>query len=133
MVGDGVLPLQILITSSRLELGKELFPGGRLVQSFLRLPNFGSAQLAETWITRSPDHQRAKCSAESCSMERVCDGEEEEEKEGPRPCQKTYLQFGSLSLEGAQYHISYLPATDKLFSHFELFHKQSRPPEMNAF
>jgi len=35
-------------------------------------------------ITR--DHQRAKCSAESCSMERVCDGEEEEEKEGPRPC-----------------------------------------------
>ena len=30
-------------------------------------------------------------------MERVCDGEEEEEKEGPRPCEKTYLslQFGS--------------------------------------
>ena len=68
-------------------------------------------------------------------MERVCDGEEEEEKEGPRPCQKTYLslQFGSLSFVGAQYHISCLPATDKLFSHFELFHRQSRPPEVIAF
>ena len=62
MVGDGVLPLQFLITSSRLELGKELFPGGRLVQSFLRLPSFGSAslrRLGSPEITRWPDHQRS--------------------------------------------------------------------------
>ena len=82
MVGDGVLPLQILITSSRLELGKELFPGGRLVQSFLRLPSFGSAQgsslrrlgspeiTRDHQITRGPSARRRAAPWRECVMGR---------------------------------------------------------------
>ena len=62
VVGDGVLPLQFLITSSRLELGKELFPSWRQVGSiFSSSPQLwlsAGVELAEIWITR--DHQMTR-------------------------------------------------------------------------